>query len=105
MQKEVKPTENNLAIASLVLGILSLVGAGPLAGIPAIITGSMSLKNPVNKGMGIAGLVMGIISVILTLLVVLFFMVMLVLSASFMNDGPETMERFDEPGSSTQRSI
>lgn len=105
MSHDAKPNENGLAVASLVLGILSLTGAGPLTGIPAIITGGMSLKNPVNKGMGIAGLIMGIISVVLTLLVVFFFVVLLALGASFMGDGIEVMERSGEPESFNQRSI
>jgi uncharacterized membrane protein len=76
------PKENGLAVASLVLGILSVVGAGALTGIPAIITGALSLKNPHNKGMGIAGLVMGIISTVLTILLVVIFIVILLVALS-----------------------
>lgn len=68
-----KPEENGLAIAAFILGIVSLTGFGALTGIPAIVTGFMSLKNPVNKGMGIAGLVMGCVSTVLTLLAIMFF--------------------------------
>lgn len=72
-----KPTsdqsENGLAIASLVLGITSLVGMGPITGIPAIITGYMSLKNPHRKEMGIAGIIMGGISTGLALIAILLF--------------------------------
>ncbi len=74
--------DNGLAIASLVLGITSLTGFGALTGIPAIITGFMSLKNPVNKGMGIAGLVMGCISTVLTLLVIFFFFLVIIIAAA-----------------------
>ena len=58
------------ATASLILGILSLVCVGFIAGIPAIILGHMSRSNIRNSmgrlkgdGMALAGLVMGYISV------------------------------------------
>ena len=73
--------ENGLAIASLILGILSLTGLGALTGIPAIVTGYLSLKNPVDKNMGIAGLVMGIVSTVISALVVLFFVLIIILAA------------------------
>ena len=58
------------ATASLILGILSLVCIGAIAGIPAIILGHISRSN-IRKSMGrlkgdgmaLAGLVMGYISV------------------------------------------
>lgn len=73
--------DNGLAIASLILGILSLTGLGALTGIPAIVTGYLSLKNPTDKGLGVAGLVMGIVSTVLTILVVLFFIFLIILAA------------------------
>jgi uncharacterized membrane protein len=82
METPKQPESNGLAVASLVLGILSLTGASVLAGIPAIITGGMALKNPVSKGMSIAGIVMGVISVVLALLVLLFFIIVFGLAAS-----------------------
>ena len=55
--------ENNLAVASLILGIISVVGfGGALTGIPAMITGFMSLKNPTNKNLGIIGLILGAVA-------------------------------------------
>jgi hypothetical protein len=65
------PPNNGLAIASLILGILILV-AGPFTGIPAVITGHMALSrtkaNPMvpGRGMAIAGLILGYISIALT---------------------------------------
>lgn len=82
MEKPQTPESNGLAVASLVLGILSLTGASILAGIPAIITGAMALKSPVSKGMSIAGIVMGVISVVLAFLVLVFFIVLFGLAAS-----------------------
>ena len=74
------PKTSGLAIASLVLGILSIptcccYGFGMLIGIAAIITGAMGISQ-VNKapqefggkGMAIAGLVCGIVSVVLGIL-------------------------------------
>lgn len=73
--------DNGLAIASFILGIISLTGFGILTGIPALITGFMSLKNPANKGLGIAGIVMGSISTVITILAVLFLLFILVIAA------------------------
>lgn len=79
MTQQETPKQNDLAIASLVLGILSCTGAGPITGIPAIITGAMGMKNPHNKGMAVAGLVMGIVSTTLVVLGVLLFFLLLFL--------------------------
>lgn len=76
-----QPKENNLAIASLVLGILSIVGMGPLTGIPAIITGAMALKNPAGKGMATAGLIMGGISTVFVLLVIFVVIIGILVAA------------------------
>ncbi len=53
---------NALAIVSLVMGIVSLVGMccfGGFLGIPAIITGAIALKQDQSRGMAIAGMVLG----------------------------------------------
>ncbi|MBC7512708.1 DUF4190 domain-containing protein [Candidatus Saccharibacteria bacterium] len=76
-----QPHTNDLAIASLILGIFSLSGMGPLTGIPAVITGWMGMKNPHNKGMAVAGFITGIISIVLSILVVLFFILLIALGA------------------------
>ncbi|MDB5186538.1 MAG: hypothetical protein JWM07_10 [Candidatus Saccharibacteria bacterium] len=63
---------NGLAISSLALGILSLAGMFFLTGIPAIITGIMSLrKGQKERGMSIAGIIMGSIGTLLSLLLLL----------------------------------
>lgn len=60
---------NGLAVASMVLGIVSIIFAflfvwvGLLAGIVGIVLAVMSRKNPAKKGMGTAGLVCSIIGV------------------------------------------
>ena len=56
--------KNNLGVWSLVLGIASFVCFGPLAGIPAIITGVLGRKaaqrgEADNGGMSLAGIILG----------------------------------------------
>lgn len=86
---------NGLAIASLVLGILSLTGFFIFAGIPAIITGIMSLKKKQKeRGMSIAGIIMGGISTLLSLLFIIFFVALIILGVM---SEPSTMEHIDMP--------
>ena len=78
MTKESVPVQNQptqpdspLAIASFVMGVTSLTGPGLFLGIPAIITAIIALKKKVGgHGLSIAGLVTGIISTVLSLLLV-----------------------------------
>jgi uncharacterized membrane protein len=74
--------DNGLAIASMVLGILSLTGFGFLVGIPAVVLGIISLKNKANnhRNLGIAGLVMGSIGTIVSLLFITFIILVAVFS-------------------------
>lgn len=67
--------KQGLAIASLVLGILSIICLGCFAGLPAIICGHIAKnkarKNPQQyggKGFAVAGLVMGYLSIIITII-------------------------------------
>ena len=59
-----KGASNGLAIAGLILGILSLC-AGPLAGIPALICAGIALGKPGGRGAATAGLVLGGIGTLL----------------------------------------
>lgn len=68
--------ENGLAITSFVLGLLSMVCFGLLAGIPAIICGhiarSRARRSPAQyggQGYALAGLILGYVSVFLTLVI------------------------------------
>lgn len=65
---QIKPVGNGLGIASLVLGIISLVlfctCANALTGILAIVFGIVQLVKGGNKGMPIAGIVTSAISII-----------------------------------------
>jgi len=67
-----RPPSSGLAVASFVMGALSIVGCSIFTGIPAIIAGqiahSRSRKSPQEFGgrrMAVAGMVMGIVSVAL----------------------------------------
>ncbi|MFO8012330.1 MAG: DUF4190 domain-containing protein [Phycisphaerae bacterium] len=67
---------NGLAIASLILGILSMVCLGLLAGIPAVICGHMALgrikqSGQGGRGLAIVGLVLGYISIVATIIFIL----------------------------------
>lgn len=71
-----------LAIVSLVTGILSLCLCGAIAGIPAIITGYMAKNNadtnPAEyggRGMALAGMILGGISVVFTALYIIFIII------------------------------
>jgi len=63
------PEKNPLAVWSLVMGILSLVCLSIITGIPAIITGHMAfsksgrLLGKAGRGMALAGLILGYVSV------------------------------------------
>lgn len=67
-----------LAIVSLVCGILSLTCCGIITGIAAIVTGFIARKkateDPANfagSGLAMAGIIMGAISILLTILFVI----------------------------------
>ncbi len=91
---------NGLGIASLILGILSVTLFGVLTGVPAIITGAMGLKNPASKGMSIAGIIMGAISIVFTILAVLFFIFIVAVSAG-MDSGSDSYDRsYGQPSDS-----
>lgn len=63
---------STLAVLSLVLGILSMFGFGILTGIPAIITGAISLKNHENnRGLSIAGIITGAIASFIAILIII----------------------------------
>ena len=64
---------NGLSIASLVLGLIGIVAwLLPLAGYPvtivAIVLGAKGMKQQSGRGMAIAGLVLGIVFLVLTLI-------------------------------------
>jgi len=75
---------NDLGVWALILGILSLVSFSILTGIPAIILGNKSKAAVArgeanNPGLGMAGVIMGWISVAVIGLIVFFFAVIMVI--------------------------
>ncbi|MCC3378800.1 DUF4190 domain-containing protein [Paenibacillus farraposensis] len=83
------PPTNNKAVASMVLGILSVVipYLGFIIGIVGIILSSLSLKEinrhgEQGRGMAIAGLVCSIIGTMIYALIIIFFIVVFVIAAS-----------------------
>jgi hypothetical protein len=75
------PPNDGKAIASLVLGILSIVGCfGALAGIPAVILGFMSKRDIARSGgtlggdgLALGGIITGIISTLLSVGMIIFY--------------------------------
>jgi len=73
--------DQTLAIVSLVTGILSILCCGPITGIPAIITGFMAKNNIdanpsqyTGRGMAIAGMIMGGISILFGILYIIYIL-------------------------------
>lgn len=86
----------NMAVASLVLGIISLVIAvaggaaglgwiGSICGIIAVILGAISKKDPAQKGKATAGLVCGIIALSWGIIATIACMACLGATASALN--------------------
>ena len=74
--------DKTLAIVSLVCGILSLTCCGPVTGIAALITGYMAKNNVESnpqqyggRGLALAGIIMGGISLVVTVLYFIFAMI------------------------------
>jgi hypothetical protein len=66
-----------MAIAALVCGILAIVCLGPVAGILAIIFGILAIREAkrtgIGRGMGIAGLVLGIVGSVMAVVLYAIF--------------------------------
>lgn len=76
--------DQTLAIVSLVCGILGIVCCGLLTGIPAIITGYMAKNNADanpnqygGRGLAVAGMIMGGISILFSILAIIYYIIML----------------------------
>jgi hypothetical protein len=77
------------AVAALILGILSIICMGFLAGIPAIILGSMELKTikagaapAAGESAAKVGYILGIIGTVLSCITMLIFFIMVALGVS-----------------------
>lgn len=80
----VSTTSNNDATIALVAGILSLVCCGFVAAIPAIIYGNRVRNDPSNpqQGFGTAGFIMGLISIVLSVLGIIVWVILLAAGGS-----------------------
>ncbi|KYG96502.1 DUF4190 domain-containing protein [Paenibacillus sp. SEL1] len=85
----VVPPTNSKAVASMVLGILSVVipYLGLIIGIVGIILSSLSLKEinrhgEQGRGMAIAGLVCSIIGTLIYTLIIIFIVIVFIVAAS-----------------------
>ncbi len=88
--RSVGPSQENLAVAALVLGCASFVFFGPVLGIPGLICGKIALRNmrtygnDTGKGMAQAGVIIGYIWCVLIalfILVVILFILFVVVAA------------------------
>lgn len=89
--------KNSLAVWSLVLGILSVLGCGLVTGIAAIITGTKARQAQRegladNGGMGLAGLILGWIGTVLVTLGVIAYIAFV----GFLVTSPEFQEGFEQ---------
>lgn len=87
----IQKPHSGLAIASLTCGILSIVLLGIFTAIPAVICGHMALGqlkreveryNQSSKGMAIAGLITGYITIALTVLIVVIVIIAILAAAA-----------------------
>lgn len=83
---------NGLAIGSMVCGIISLpliftIFGGLVLGIVAIVLAANSKKQYGSSGYAVAGLVCGIISVIISAIVIIFFFVAMAMVATIAGSG------------------
>lgn len=81
-QMPVAAQSNGIGIASMVLGIISLLSMGLVTGILAIVFSSMSSKKVGQNGFATAGKVMGIIGVVKGAIVLVVLIVLMAMSVS-----------------------
>lgn len=69
--------DDGVALASMILGITSITFMGIITGIPAVILGAISLKNPATRAYSLAGIITGSISILFTILFVIFIIILI----------------------------
>lgn len=84
--KPAEPT-NGLAIAALITGILGM-------GIIPIVLGVLGLKKPGGRGMSIAGIVLGVISTLVTIAVILMFIIGFGFAANEVNKAQDVVNDY-----------
>ncbi|MBM3210518.1 DUF4190 domain-containing protein [Candidatus Saccharibacteria bacterium] len=88
------PQSSGFAIASLILGAISLTGPLIITGLPAVIFGWIGLRrNKNDRGLAIAGIIMGgittLISLILIALAIIFFVVAVMFAGNAVQSYPD----------------
>jgi len=92
---------SGLGMASMILGIVSFTGPGLILGIPAIVMAAIDLKNKTpSRGFAITGLVTGIISTILSLMVIA---IVIIFSIWSYNNPEEFQDFYDDTPPHTQQ--
>lgn len=93
-QPQAPQPSNDLAIGSMILGLISFTGFGLLTGLPAIIMGVIALKRPGGRGYSITGIITGSITTALTLLAIIAFIVLIAIGFSLQDsNGGVDIER------------
>ena len=93
---------SGLPVASMILGILSLTGFGPILGIPAIILGIVGLKkSPGDRGLSWAGIITGAISTIVATLLTLALIALIVFGVIFGSTATEYVPYDEFPSQET----
>jgi len=74
--------QNGMAIASMVVGIVSLMSCwavffGLIAGVTALILGILGIKKPIGKGMAITGIVTGGLAILINVIVIIIWIIAL----------------------------
>ena len=76
-----------MAVTAMICGILSLTMCGCFTSIPAVICGRIAMKQAdrgeaTGRGMALAGLIMGIVALVITALGILFYVLLFVFAAA-----------------------
>jgi hypothetical protein len=101
---EARPTEqkqsNGFAIASLVIGIIALLGSccyGGLLGILGIIFGIIAIKQSQNQGMSIAGIATSAVALLITITIIVVGIVFVA--------NPDLQQSLENAATATEQSI
>jgi hypothetical protein len=101
---ETRPTEkkqsNGFAIASLVIGIIALLGSccyGGLLGILGIIFGIVAIKKSQSQGMSIAGIATSAVALLITITIIVFAIIYMV--------NPSFQQAVENAATTTEQSI
>ncbi len=106
MEKNIahNPHDNTMALVSMILGLISMLGFGLLTGIPAIILGAMALKNKQGeRGFSITGIVTGAISTFFSLLFIIFLIIIFIVAAA--NPAPTNNDSVTPRDNTFQHSL